>query len=145
MRMNPYYVKIYCMWLNFLLMGLGPFLLLIVLNTLTLRELTIMAQARGQGPSVPDDRNRRKDIVLAKVSLAIVFVFIVCHSIKWIPNIYELMQVDYGAVEWPYWVEIFVCISHLMVVFNSSVNFYIYFAKHWRIILGLPNRSTRTR
>ena len=93
MRMNPYYVKIYCMWLNFLLMGLGPFLLLIVLNTLTLRELTIMAQARGQGPSVPDDRNRRKDIVLSKVSLAIVFVFIVCHSIKWIPNIYELLQV----------------------------------------------------
>jgi hypothetical protein len=37
MRINPYYVKIYLMWLNFLLMGLGPFVLLITLNTLTLR------------------------------------------------------------------------------------------------------------
>jgi hypothetical protein len=33
---------------------------------------------------------------LAKISLGIVFVFIVCHSLKWIPNIYELMQVIRG-------------------------------------------------
>ena len=92
MRMDPYYIKIYCMWLNFLLMGLGPFLLLIILNTLTLRELNIMAQSGGR-PSGTNDSNRRKEIVLSKVSLAIVFVFIVCHSIKWIPNIYELLQV----------------------------------------------------
>ena len=29
-----------------------------------------------------------------------------------------------------------------MTVFNSSVNFYIYFAKHWRIILGCPEQNT---
>ena len=37
--------------------------------------------------------NRRASLVMAQVSLAIVFVFIVCHSIKWIPNVYELLQV----------------------------------------------------
>ena len=36
---------------------------------------------------------RTQDVNLAKISLGIVFVFIVCHSLKWIPNIYELMQV----------------------------------------------------
>ena len=41
-------------------------------------------------------------------------------------------------LEWPYWIELVSNISHLMTVFNSSVNFYIYFAKHWRIILGRP-------
>jgi hypothetical protein len=34
-----------------------------------------------------------QDVALAKISLVIVFVFIVCHSLKWIPNIYELIQV----------------------------------------------------
>ena len=91
MRMNPYYVKI-TMWLNFLLMGLGPFILLISLNMLTLMQLQKMAK-ESHMLTGPDGRNRKKDIILCKVSLAIVFVFIVCHSIKWIPNIYELLQV----------------------------------------------------
>ncbi len=98
MRLDPYYIKIYCMWLNFLLMGLGPFVLLITLNTLTLRELKTMAAQISRGPhygaSGPISvTTRKKDLALATVSLAIVFVFIVCHSIKWIPNIYELIQV----------------------------------------------------
>ena len=41
---------------------------------------------------------RKKDVSMAKVSLAIVFVFIVCHSVKWIPNIYELSQVSFCEV-----------------------------------------------
>ena len=92
MRLNPYYYRIYCVWLNLLLMGLGPFLLLIILNTLTLRELTISAMS-VQPNTLEDRLARRKNIVLSKVSLAIVFVFIVCHSIKWIPNIYEYTKV----------------------------------------------------
>ena len=36
---------------------------------------------------------RKRNLVLAQVSLGIAFVFIMCHSIKWIPNIYELLQV----------------------------------------------------
>jgi hypothetical protein len=36
---------------------------------------------------------RKKDVGMAKVSLVIVFIFIICHSVKWIPNIYELSQV----------------------------------------------------
>jgi hypothetical protein len=36
---------------------------------------------------------RKKDVGMAKVSLVIAFIFILCHSIKWVPNIYELSQV----------------------------------------------------
>ena len=97
MRLDQYYYKIYLMWMNFFLMGLGPFVILVVLNALTVRELIVLSGSRGNSQGVaigPDSAsNRRKDIVLAKVSMAIVFVFIVCHSIKWIPNIYELLQV----------------------------------------------------
>ena len=39
MRLNEYYITIYCIWMNFLCMGLIPFLALIVLNAQTLRSL----------------------------------------------------------------------------------------------------------
>ena len=37
LRLNFYYYNIYCMWMNFFLMGLVPFVILIVLNALTLK------------------------------------------------------------------------------------------------------------
>ena len=92
MRLNNYYYYIYCMWLNFFSMGLFPFLVLIILNALTLRELKNLGNQISHGPDSAANRNR--DMALAKVSLAIVLVFIVCHSIKWVPNIYELLQVN---------------------------------------------------
>ena len=111
MRLNEYYYKIYCVWLNLLLMGLGPFLLLIILNALTLRELTL--NAMSVQPNTLEDRlARRKNIVLSKVSLAIVFVFIVCHSIKWIPNIYELQNVSLS-------IELFSVYSSIFDKLNS--------------------------
>ncbi|XP_040579725.1 FMRFamide receptor [Lepeophtheirus salmonis] len=142
LRLNPYYVQIYCMWLNFILMGIGPFLLLVILNSLTLRKLTTMAQETNfsfrtchNGQSSNVHSYKRKEIILAKVSLAIVFVFFICHSVKWIPNIYELIQVGTGRLVWPHWIETITNVSHLLTTFNSSVNFYIYFAKHYKSIL----------
>jgi len=143
MRHNPYYYNIYCMWLNFFCMGLIPFILLIVLNALTLKELNAIVSGQMTHQI---DSNLKKNLILAQVSMAIVFSFIVCHSIKWIPNIYEMLQVGRAAdvpLDWPEWIELVTHISHLMTVFNSSVNFYIYFAKHWRIILGRPEPNAQ--
>ena len=39
MRINPYYYSIYNVWMNFIFMGIGPFVVLISLNGLTLRSL----------------------------------------------------------------------------------------------------------
>jgi hypothetical protein len=35
---------------------------------------------------------RRREVVLAKISLYMVFVFLICHSVKIVPNIYEMVQ-----------------------------------------------------
>ncbi len=44
----------------------------------------------------PDPQNasdlRRREVVLAKISLYMVFVFLICHSVKIVPNIYEMVQ-----------------------------------------------------
>ena len=117
-------------------MCIGPFVLLVALNVLIVRELI---RSSNHLPIIVVSglenalNQRRKEIVLAKVSLAIVFVFILCHSFKWIGNVYELTHCD-----WPDWIKITTDFSHLALVFNSSVNFYIYLGKHWRTIFNIP-------
>ena len=76
--------------------------------------------------------SKKNEIALAKVSLAIVLIFILCHSVRWIPNVYELVRIVRGQKEdWPSWIESLTHISHFLTTLNSSVNFYIYCFKHF--------------
>ena len=43
----------------------------------------------------------QKDVRLAYVSLVIVAVFISCHSVKWVPNMWELRQAEMDKVHSP--------------------------------------------
>ena len=40
---------------------------------------------------VKESRRRKMQIDLAKVTITIVLIFTICHSVKWIPSLYELM------------------------------------------------------
>ena len=94
---------------------------------------------------------REKEIKLAHVSLVIVFgkffnylkktwviemyltVFIICHSLKFIPNMYEIRQgVQTSDVNllWPKWIEYAASLSHLLITLNASSDVFIYFIKH---------------
>ena len=76
--------------------------------------------------------SKKNEIALAKVSLALVLIFILCHSVRWIPNVYELVRIVRGQREdWPSWIESLTHISHFLTTLNSSVNFYIYCFKHF--------------
>ena len=150
LRTNHYYYHIYKIWLNFLLMSLGPFIILVVLNALMLRELIKLAKDNNVTIGLGSSSNRSKDIILAKVSMAIVFVFILCHTFRWIPNVNEMLHLDEKDFEPEDWVNVITHVSHAALVFNSSVNFYIYFTKHWRTICNLPesrasNQTEMTR
>jgi hypothetical protein len=81
--------QIYCIWMNLIFMGLVPFLLLIVLNSLMLHTL---ASQNSSTNAANLTLCNQKEIAMAKVSLTIVIIFIVCHSVKWIPNLYELAR-----------------------------------------------------
>ena len=157
MRKNKYYYIIYIICLNFIFNGLVPFAIIITLNTFMYRQLKIIertqafttqissrslasCQHRHHGyqenePSIKTNKRLKiSEVMLAKVSIVIVFVFIMCHSIKWIPNIYELLQrlhTEEECIHWPPWVESITQISHFLTVLNSSVNFYIYRATHY--------------
>ncbi len=103
-------MEVFCGWANFVVHTLLPYLALIVLNLLILRRLnsfahqasspTQVSSGAGSGAGAganggPGDGTKKKDVLLAKISLVIVFVFIVCHSVRWVPNIYELYLVSF--------------------------------------------------
>ena len=48
MRLNNHYYTIYCIWLNFIFNGMGPFIVLITLNSLMLIQLKKMTAENDQ-------------------------------------------------------------------------------------------------
>ena len=83
-------------------------------------------------------RLKTNEIMLSKVSMMISVMFIICHSIRFVPNIYELIArfhinqgIDWNL--WPDWIECFTFISHLLTVLSASINFYIYYFARYKI------------
>ena len=90
-------------------------------------------------------------VMLAKVSIGIAVVFIICHSVKWVPNIYELHQrlrqdTEDEGIPWPMWAEYTTEICHFLTVLNSSVNFYIYYITRYGvpIVLSSLDRDSKS-
>ena len=128
------------------------------------------------------DRTREREVKLSQVSLVIVFgklnhfqqersshlssvsVFIFCHSVKWIPNLWEIRQAGLEVeircsdwflqanlllqeeeVDWPLWIEYITHTSHLLTTVNGTVNVLIYFVKHRSTFPSLiPSIQTET-
>jgi len=157
LRIDKYYYIIYIIALNFVFNGLLPFSLIIIMNILLYKELktksntgpkvthlsvthSVVSAATGVGANQTLLKNRKKkkemkrnDIMMSKVTLAVAFMFLVCHSIRWIPNIFELAQrtmYENQDLGWPFWAQSVTCISHFLIVLNASANFYIYQATH---------------
>ena len=148
LRQNPIYVQIYLTYMNLLFNSFIPLVSLVILNTLVYLQLRKFSHCIDS--SVRSSSIQARDVTLARVSCLIVagkkshvisttnwvtlfiIVFIICHSVRWIPNIYELQQGAQSKEElvWPPWVQCTTQFSHLLTVFNSTVNFYIYFLKH---------------
>ena len=66
MRINPYYFSIYNIWMNFIFMGLGPFVVLISLNGLTLRSLVFHLKQQNPASNATafeDNRNKNGNLM----------------------------------------------------------------------------------
>jgi len=75
--------------------------------------------SRHQQPNAQESR-------LTRISVSIICLYLFCHIWKLIPTLYEAI---YGAVDhhqWPLWVEFIKNTSHVLVMFNSAVNFLLY-------------------
>ena len=112
LRLNPFYVKYYLIYLNFLIHAVIPLIHLVILNTLIYRQVCshlsysrtldthfLQLSSLHSAEDTPGSMIHQKDVRLAYVSLAIVTVFISCHSVKWVPNIWELRQAELDKVQ----------------------------------------------
>ena len=65
---------------------------------------------------------------LTRISLGIVYLFIICHVWRLIPTAYEAFFSKDGTVIslWPRWLLHIYHLSHTLIVFNSAVNFMLY-------------------
>ena len=81
--------------------------------------------------NITNDQNKTKISVenrLTRISLGIVYLFIVCHIWRLIPTVYEAFFSKDGTVlsAWPKWLFHVYHLSHTLIVFNSAVNFILY-------------------
>ena len=161
LRTDKYYYTIYIIALNIVFNGILPFSLIITMNILLCKQLKIKvtkqpylsrslscASSDFTNQSSMTNKNynkrmKRSEVMMSKVTVIIAVMFVIFHSIKWIPNIYELLQrTMYGdeEIEWPLWVDSVAMISHFLIVVNSSVNFYVYWITHYK----MPGRKPLT-
>ena len=63
-------------------------------------------------------------------------VFIICHSPKFIPNIFEIHKVDQMMTsDYPLWIDYLRVFSHLLAVLNATSDSLIYFWRHSDVII----------
>ena len=103
--------QIYLTYLNLIVQGLIPFALLVGLNTRIYLQVikSIFKHIENNDVHAPALQIKRlnglphpgfsqrepgkvRDVRNTQISLAIAGVFLVCHSVRWIPNIWELQQ-----------------------------------------------------
>jgi len=92
---------------------------------------------------------RRREVLLSKISLYIVYMFVCCHSVRLIPTVYELdwtyrqKKSDTDVMPWPTWVACVTNVSHFLLTLVCSSNFFIYYFKHGAICRSRANRAKR--
>lgn len=135
LRRNSEYVEIYVLWCNVLILGVIPMVLLVFLNVSIVQEMKKLSK---YFPPFPPDKNeermRDKQLQMANINVTIVIIFIICHSLCQIPSIHELCQrstTGENVTKWSHKDLMYTLteISQVLVVFNSSVNFYVYMLK----------------
>ena len=136
LRRNPTYVECYTLWSHIIILGALPMVLLMVLNLMTMKEMT-----KYKGFHIGDKKKHKEreiQINMAHINIAIVVVFIICHSFIQIPSVYHVYQLNdrrrnnpERVTDWEHkdLIQTLTEISQIMVVFNSSVNFYVYLIK----------------
>ncbi len=132
LRFSESYIRYYIMWTRLFSTAVIPVTALLFLNTRIVVDLCRpRAQRFGSNGNRHDQRRVLKEINTCLVLLCIVLVFLVCHAARITLDVYEFSNLEKIIVctPWrglPAWVFALTPVSHFLMVFNSSVNFFIY-------------------
>jgi hypothetical protein len=119
LRMNDQYVTWYINWARLIVLGIFPFATISYLNTKIYLAIRL--------------RRRRRNDNLSIVLMLIVAVFLICNLPRIILNMHEITVIqdvnrcqDTDLGGFPIWNITLGFISHILLVFNSSINILIY-------------------
>ena len=121
------YRHIYFIYMQLVVMLAIPFVLLAVLNTLLIR-----AVKRSENTTGKVNTRTKKENSLTIMLISVIVVFMICQVPSIADNIF-MATLSEEILYSPVFVKI-TCISTLMVITNSAINFYIYcvFGKKFR-------------
>ena len=121
LRTSKFYVFYYILVSNSIFMGALPMLTMIILNILVIKEVN---KANKQRDTLTERQQRTTTV--AAMLMAIVLVFVICHSVRFFLNIYEVFN---GYQHLPILIDYLISVSHWLLILNSSVNMFIYLHK----------------
>lgn len=132
MRRNPYYSMYYICLCRLIILGIVPFSLLTFFNCAIYNRIKKpMPLIEDTNLSTRIRRNQEND--LAKVLFAIVGLCIICHTLRFFLNFYEMIWINNliacsqaGGREFPVWSHVVQEFSRLLLILNSSTNIVIY-------------------
>lgn len=139
LRQNELYNEIYYLNMYTIIMSVGPLVVLLVLNLLVVKATVtkkkrwmpattrLIQQTTLVTVAVPDNNNEAADIVSL---ICVVCLFLFCNALSLAINFIETFT-DVGNA-----MGYLIDLSNFLVVFNSSVNFFIY------LIFGANFRKT---
>lgn len=140
-RDDPVFIQVYVMWMHLVFNTVLPMVVLLVFNTKIYRKLATVQ--RDSSPQLRDprllrrsgdSRLRARERRLARTGLTIVGIFIICHTLKTVPSVFEIFGQDPRAVAG---CSLLLLLGHLLLAINSSVNFLVYFLASGRKMTSL--------
>ena len=122
LREDPTYTQV-AIVVNFVVMVVMPLMILSICHVLTFRSIRENTQRHNAISS-----HQRRDNAMAMLFFIIIACFVLSHSGKFVLNFFEISRLlmDRQKDEWPLWAFVLTRINHLLLVVNSSINFFIY-------------------
>lgn len=99
-----------------------------------MRQATVTGSPDASSEQQVTTNNRMKEINMATILVGISFLFILCQSVKIVPDIYEVLaclgqRQESGFCQVHPAIDFTVELSHVLLAINSSCNFFIYAAR----------------
>lgn len=175
LRRNPLYMSLYVFWSKFIFIEIIPYIIIMICNTFIIYKITKSARFRNSfkhkdtpetsilltnrgrprlhkapmsvmSESSQPFRRQKEEHNLGIILISMSTLFIICQSLKIIPDLYELIwcnqDPDTQECHFNTLTSGIIRISHLLVCFNSSANFVVYyvsgrkFRKAWLELYG---------
>lgn len=152
LRKDNYYTEYYLLYFTFIIQSLVPVILLITFSIAIYRKLSSinLSSQHSASSSQPQEKGeegeaQRRELILTQTSLIIALIFLISHSFRIIPLVWQIVN-ELNKWNWtPYMVSI-TELSNVVILVSSSTKFYIYFIKQkWNNGMSTPSSNEATK